>query len=657
MMEILKGFNAVVGLLCLAVRRSATMAPFILAPCAWRLHAASPAWSSEPVPALRGRVTTAGEAPIPGAEIMIWSQAAGGLRDAEIVSARSRADGSFEITPPLAAVRYTVWIHSPGYESRTLLWLAGEGDIEVVLPLRPRRSLVGRVLELQGGSPAGGAVVRIVGGGLDRSVACDACGDFRFEELPLTIVAAIVYAETAEGISPYRILGGREDRVDLELGSPARVDGLVRAPDRQAPFADGVVFLRPPFVSDFRISTRSAADGSFRFDRVPPGRYEAGIAHEAYYEIHMRGDFVERPEMTLAAGKTAFHPIDVLPMARLTGRVLGPEGIPVPDALVGVSVAYDQRQVWRTARTDAAGRFAVPAGGSSFPKTLQVFSPSSGGGSLEVRNIQAGEERDVGDIALSGAVRVRGQVKDPDGRPIPRVRVSHPHAPVETEITDQAGRFDLGWFAGAAPAVQGQVLHLIAPRPGCGITDQVVRLESGSPAEKAAAHDRLFLHKAVPYDAAPGQDVSVDATLQPTEWMFLSGRVVDPDRRPIAGTSVLVFAGNADASRWQAELNPMTFLPSSVANPARESVLGRAQTDVAGGWSIAVARETADSLRIQHPDSPAAPSSFSVGLRAPSGASLLIRNIDMRDAAQWRRELLLETLPAEPRGAQNPVPQ
>ena len=78
-MEISKGSSAVVGLLSLAVRRPATMAPFILALCAWRLHAASPAWSSKPGPVLRGRVVTAGEAPIPGAEIVIWSQAAGGL--------------------------------------------------------------------------------------------------------------------------------------------------------------------------------------------------------------------------------------------------------------------------------------------------------------------------------------------------------------------------------------------------------------------------------------------------------------------------------------------------------------------------------------------------------------------------------------------------
>ena len=103
----------------------------------------------------------------------------------------------------------------------------------------------------------------------------------------------------------------------------------------------------------------------------------------------------------------------------ITGRVVGPDGKPIPGATVGY---YDAS---RTAVTGADGRFKL----GPIPPTAKphrgVYANAEG---LAREYVQAppvlpGAASDLGDIVLLLGQRYNGRVMDDKGAPLPGVRV------------------------------------------------------------------------------------------------------------------------------------------------------------------------------------------------------------------------------------------
>ncbi len=164
--------------------------------------------------------------------------------------------------------------------------------------------------------------------------------------------------------------------------------------------------------------------------------------------------------------RTAFAPALPAPgpsaaMAALTGRLLGPDGLPAPSLDVTIEFGDTALQL----RTDEAGLFegALPTG----IERIAVRASGPAQAFLDVRRrLGANAPHLLGDLAMRCGAAVSGRVVTELGEPIPGVRVSA-HAPevfhevpipslgpqrplVASTRTDNTGAFSLGGIEGGA---------------------------------------------------------------------------------------------------------------------------------------------------------------------------------------------------------------
>ena len=85
-------------------------------------------------------------------------------------------------------------------------------------------------------------------------------------------------------------------------------------------------------------------------------------------------------------GPAGYCPLELVPFARVTGRVLRPDGRPAADAMVGAPLLWDQGQGerWNTTRTDEGGRFSILAGRLGMESRLEAFSSRWGLGQAKL---------------------------------------------------------------------------------------------------------------------------------------------------------------------------------------------------------------------------------------------------------------------------------
>ncbi|MCE9634512.1 MAG: sigma-70 family RNA polymerase sigma factor [Planctomycetes bacterium] len=153
------------------------------------------------------------------------------------------------------------------------------------------------------------------------------------------------------------------------------------------------------------------------------GRFELAGAAESDFGMRVRAAGYAESQARLTSADT--YDVALLRGDRVQGRLVGPDGKPVGEALIGVTShggggsdrAFD-------ATSDADGRFAVEDLRHDQPHTLTFLAAGLGRYLLDFDPAaQEGGTIDVGDVALPAARMIEGRVVDDGGAPVPGAAV------------------------------------------------------------------------------------------------------------------------------------------------------------------------------------------------------------------------------------------
>lgn len=233
----------------------------------------------------------------------------------------STADGAFVIED-VPAGRQFVEISGPGIVAHPLVDVTIEPtrttDLGTITVSDGRR-ITGSVLDRNGRSVAGATIVvareiRADGTSLVpypdhrvTQVVTDAGG--RFEIRGVSLGAQQIAAEhPTAGRSPMTTIQPGSADLELTLGllEPGVVQGLVRLDGKPT---EALLVLRPDSGADSRITVRTGLDGSYRFDRVAPGRYTHAAIRDGGRRDENSGGKAQRIEVE--AGKIREVDVDL----------------------------------------------------------------------------------------------------------------------------------------------------------------------------------------------------------------------------------------------------------------------------------------------------------------------------------------------------------
>jgi len=320
--------------------------------------------------------------------------------------------------------------------------------------LQPSGRLRGRVLD-DAGAPLPGTRVELaedVSGpwitGVERLLGrgeTDAEGRFALDAIPADHAVALLLRH---GLQRARFTGlavpadGALDLGDLVLPAPVRLSGRV-TDGAGAPLRGATALLGDlPAVQDFmgqvlgadstpdlgslpaRLALARAVtgdDGRFTFDGLQPGPL---MVH-----LSAPGRPVLLQPLLVASGEQAERAFDLPAGGAIEGRVLTPDGRPVPRALVAMDSELgdaDEPSLWSVANADADGRFrleGVPPGGF----VLEALARGYEAVEVRVGGQVVGEGAPPVTAGATGVVLVmrplrglRATVLLPDGTPAPR---------------------------------------------------------------------------------------------------------------------------------------------------------------------------------------------------------------------------------------------
>jgi hypothetical protein len=274
---------------------------------------------------------------------------------------------------------------------------------------------------------------------------------------------------------------GAEEVVDvgtlaLELGGALR--GRLGTAGGE-PVPDAAVLLRShaspkPGMEDEALASgapadhRTGSDGRFEIAGIPPGLLAVELEHEGWQIV--------RPALVeIVAGETAdLGDLVLAEGARLEGRVLDPEGAPLPGATVALSTQsfFTQSSAART-RSDESGSFVLQGLAPGVQQTLEARAKGFAAGTLRV-NVPP-EDPVTFRLEREGSLSL--EVLGPDGAPLPRG---------EAQIFE--GRRRLGLEAvrdGDARLPDAAAGHVLVQAPGCAAWAGAAR-KKGVPAGSLA---------------------------------------------------------------------------------------------------------------------------------------------------------------------------
>lgn len=285
-------------------------------------------------------------------------------------------------TSPVLAPPAAAELPPPAPEVANAPTLVGAPDAEPAAApgeaLR-RTGITGRVVRLGSRAPvwAASMSLRLDGRVLTRTHSASD-GRFRLEaDLPvaspskdesLTLVAAAEGLTTLQALAPSRGSETSLDVGDLVLEPALTIGGAVRGEDGErvagaritiepdAPAADAMHRAGTWAEAALRRQTESDADGCFEVSGLPRRRFDVEVLAEGYVSAWFRGR---------AVADGAWLDLRLLRGQSVCVRVLGMNGLPVPDARVNLYLGYRRTfaghyktflRLDRSAMTDASGR-------------------------------------------------------------------------------------------------------------------------------------------------------------------------------------------------------------------------------------------------------------------------------------------------------------
>ncbi len=341
------------------------------------------------------------------------------------VSANSSESGSFEIPSLPDGMWELVAALKDGRESgRVQVDMPRDAAREVTLVLpRPAR-ISGRVVDPDGQARADARVLVVDKARRetfyrddDGPERCDADGRFAFDVAPSAVSIHAQSTGTASSLAIERDLAAGQvvDGLTLVLRRGGTIEGLVR--DREdRPRAGKVVYVNTMRSSGDVEPLTTAADGSFRAERVTPGRVFLSVMEDG------RSDGDSQAQVDVKDGEVVRVQIGGRPKGTLvvTGTVRGK--VPLAGARVSFFAqksSLDTKDRNRTTRTDENGRYEIVLAAAG---QYSVNASPEGFASIH-RSIEiADTPGTVVDFDLP-AGRIAGRVVGPEGKPVAKISV------------------------------------------------------------------------------------------------------------------------------------------------------------------------------------------------------------------------------------------
>ncbi len=448
---------------------------------------------------VRGRVQASGRA-LADARIGVYYLSAEGLSDrlepfvVDDVT-RSGERGRFELDHVIPG-RLRLLVEASDYavtESRELYLEPGETHEGLVIDLDPSATLSGQVVDTEGSAVAAKLVLRGGSLGRSRTVDADSSGRFSFRDVPagsyaLEARASGYRTELVEGVEaePTKVT-----EQDVVMEAAGGIFGRVVDPDGQ-PVASSFVWFRPENARPKMVSTDE--EGRFQWDEAPPQATTATAISQHYDS--------SRPQR-LRSGSEAT--LKLRAGGAVRGRVVGPDGRPVPSFSVGVESLevdgprpYRPRSVGVHKVNDSAGRFAFD---SLRPGKYWFRVQTDRYASASSEQVLVRRGRDTGGVTIrvGQAGSVAGQITDSEtGQGVAGARVAlfDPTSPFSANQTrtDGQGRYHLD---GVPPGrrslrvVKKNFLSTVSAgvqvRPG-GETTRNVQIRKQKPGERMQFH-------------------------------------------------------------------------------------------------------------------------------------------------------------------------
>ncbi len=545
-----------------------------------------------------------------------------------LASVRADAEGRFDLDGLLGR---TTWLvaRAPKRLNRGRIAvspLALDQDEPFLLPTVPGGAVSGRVVD-EFGAPVANAEV-FVGPSLTYLLQAirnqdvflerrftDGDGRFELEAVPAGAVLSVLALDgaTHPGFLEFGPLRpGREADLQVRLAETGGLSGRVETASGE-PAARAEVLavpldfrLLPAVVRDLAAwTTRTGADGAFRFDRLPRRQYflvaqgAQGRAMPVAARVSGRDSELARPLVLRDLDFVSGRVVDgsgrpragvTVSLASLPTGDLGGSGVGgIPDAIevftrVGGEVLPALLPKLTQDVTDADGSFRLPG----WPGAALLAETADGTGArFELPESGADAEDDaVFVLVLPEPGAVRGRVVDPEGRPVPRFSISleprsaeqgaRPTAtadPAELEAVprEEAAPPPKPWAEVEANLAEGEVLVRPRMRALDGLSGLRFLEDPNGAFELTGVlpmHYALTARAAgwaesesVPLQVRDGEVVEVEVSLRAGG--TLRGRVIaEGTREPVAGA--LLQAGSSDDSRLQALLlNAAEFAPTT----------------------------------------------------------------------------------------------
>ena len=545
-----------------------------------------------PVPArasLRGRVLTETGEPLANARVElrehapVWTALPARATTEEappVALATSARDGSWQAEVE-GGHAWDLAVRASGLALRRVPAVVEGEDVEVRLA---RAATL--VLECRDArdAPCPGARIEVLLAGSAQAFLVgrtDRDGRWRSDEVPPGAWALLAHAAdgAAEACVQVAVVAGAvlEQRVTFADG--VTLQGTVRSADDGRPIAGAEISIAP----DEPPLAVTGTDGCFRlaglnFER---GAWDVRAAAPGFAPASRRVDAC-----------AASLDVELDTGWRLVGRALEPDGRGLAGARVtvwgkretGTELAWDVRET----RSGADGAFELECLAADLDYAVLLRAPGRG---AELRAAPRGERRErvaVAPVVLAPGLEVSGAVRRADGSAIADAKVLVEPvadvvegAPTATTTTIVIGR---GSPTGAGPAVPLD-LSALGARQSRARADGSYRCVDLAPGRYrvSALTDaaRVVARREVVLTNASASGIDLVLAGGGT----LSGRVLDPERRPLAGAWVLLFREGEHLERRSAAVDGEGRFRFEGLEPERYSVSASYAKSTSGGRS------------------------------------------------------------------------